>query len=72
MTYLPKTYRKQGGDTFVVASGGNIDVETGGRITFNSTLQSAIAAVATTATTDAIVALNSALTVLRNVGLIST
>lgn len=30
MTYQPKTYRKQGGDEFVVASGGKITVESGG------------------------------------------
>lgn len=33
MTYQPKTYRKQGGDEFVVASGGRITIETGGEIT---------------------------------------
>lgn len=32
MTYLPKTYRKQGGDEFVVASGGKITAEAGGTI----------------------------------------
>lgn len=30
--YQPKTYRKQGGDEFVVASGGKITVESGGMI----------------------------------------
>jgi len=51
-TYQPKTYRKQGGDEFVVAasgaitvessgdidieSGGQIDVESGGRVDFES------------------------------------
>lgn len=30
MAYVPKTYRKDGGDTMVVASGGKIDVEDGG------------------------------------------
>lgn len=29
-SYQPKTYRKQGGDEFVVASGGKITVESGG------------------------------------------
>lgn len=31
-TYMPKVYRKQGGDEFVVASGGKINVESGGQI----------------------------------------
>lgn len=30
MTYQPKTYRKDGGDTLVVASGGTIEIESGG------------------------------------------
>lgn len=33
MSYEPKTYRKDGGDTFVVASGGKIEIESGGTIT---------------------------------------
>lgn len=35
MTYVPKIYRKQGGNEFVVASGGKINVESGGVIEFN-------------------------------------
>jgi len=31
-SYQPKTYRKQGGDEFVVADGGKIVVEAGGTI----------------------------------------
>lgn len=31
-TYQPKTYRKQGGDEFVVADGGKITVENGGQL----------------------------------------
>lgn len=31
-TYQPKTYRKEGGDEFVIASGGKITVEDGGEI----------------------------------------
>lgn len=31
-TYSPKTYRKQGGNTLVIASGGLLDVESGGKI----------------------------------------
>ena len=30
---MPKTYRKDGGDTFVVADGGKIEVESGGALT---------------------------------------
>ena len=33
MSYIPKTYRKDGGDTFVVADGGKIEVESGGALT---------------------------------------
>lgn len=32
MTYIPKVYKKDGGDTQVVASGGSIDVAAGGKI----------------------------------------
>ncbi|RWP31812.1 hypothetical protein [Mesorhizobium sp.] len=35
-TYQPKVYRKQGGDEFVVASGGKITVESGGLIVIES------------------------------------
>lgn len=35
-TYQPKTYRKQGGDEFVVADGGKITVESGGEIDIES------------------------------------
>jgi hypothetical protein len=31
-TYQPKTYRKQGGDEFVIASGGKLTIEAGGKI----------------------------------------
>jgi hypothetical protein len=31
-TYQPKVYRKQGGDEFVVSSGGAITVESGGKV----------------------------------------
>lgn len=36
MSYEPKTYRKDGGDTFVVASGGEIEIESGGSIDVES------------------------------------
>ena len=34
-SYLPKVYKKSGGDTLVVASGGKIEIETGGTVTIN-------------------------------------
>lgn len=36
-TYQPKVYRQQGGDILVVAAGGEIKIETGGKITANGT-----------------------------------
>lgn len=42
-TYQPKVYSKQGGDELVVASGGVLNVETGGIIKANGTQASAIA-----------------------------
>ena len=33
-TYQPKVYRKQGGESFVVADGGDIDIEAGGSLKF--------------------------------------
>jgi multidrug resistance efflux pump len=41
-TYQPKVYKKQPGDTLVVASGGAIDIETGGVIKANGTQAGAI------------------------------
>lgn len=35
-TYQPKTYRKQGGDEYVVADGGLLTVESGGEVTVES------------------------------------
>ena len=37
-SYQPKTYRRQGGDEFVVASGGTITVESGGAVANTGTL----------------------------------
>lgn len=58
-TYQPKTYRRQGGDEFVVASGGTITVESGGVLasagtitntgTFNAGTISETVTIATTA-----------------------
>lgn len=51
-TYVPKTYHKQEGDVFVVASGGSIDIESGGLVTVDgsqlaSANQAAVGAVTT-------------------------
>lgn len=47
MSYTPKTYRKAGGDEFVVASGGAITVESGGSLTVAGSTLSDITASAT-------------------------
>jgi len=44
MSYQPKVYRKQGGDELVVASGGSIDIESGGSLELAGTAISATAA----------------------------
>jgi len=36
-TFQPKVYKKNGGDQLVVASGGSVNVETGGQILANGT-----------------------------------
>lgn len=42
MTYQPKVYRDEGGDRQVIASGGEIKVESGGIITNDGTQATAI------------------------------
>ena len=49
-TYSPKTYREQGGDRFVVASGGSLDVEASGEIDIETSGSLKIAGVAITST----------------------
>ena len=49
-TYKSKVYRKQGGDEMVVASGGVLNVETGGLIYANGAQSTAMTAAATTIT----------------------
>jgi hypothetical protein len=44
MSYSPKTYRKQGGDEFIVAPGGAINVEAGGALKLAGVAVSAAAA----------------------------
>lgn len=43
MSYQPKVYRDTGGDRQVIASGGEINVESGGKITDDGTQASHIA-----------------------------
>ncbi|HXG36527.1 MAG TPA: hypothetical protein VNL15_06135 [Dehalococcoidia bacterium] len=49
-TYQPKVYMKQGGDEQVVASGGQINIETGGKFVKNGTQEAALTAQDTTIT----------------------
>lgn len=49
-TYSPLVYSKQGGDELVVASGGEVNVESGGKITADGTQASNIASITTTGT----------------------
>ena len=49
-TYNAKVYHKQGGDELVVASGGLLNIETGGKIVVNGTQGAALTAQLTTIT----------------------
>lgn len=49
-SYNDKVYRKQGGDTLVVASGGVINVESGGQIVKDGAQQAALTTALTTIT----------------------
>lgn len=49
-TYTPLVYTEQGGATLTVASGGNIDIEAGGKITDDGTQAANVAAITTTGT----------------------
>lgn len=49
-TYQPKVYKTDGGDKMVVASGGSINIETGGTITVNGTQGAALTAQVTSIT----------------------
>jgi hypothetical protein len=74
-TYQPKFYRKEGGDTAVVASGGSIDVESGGTITNDGTQASHIADVSVTTvawTTGDKAKVNSILAAMEGVGILAT
>lgn len=49
-SYQPKTYRKQGGDEYVIANGGVLNIETGGKINANGTQGAALTTQLTTIT----------------------
>jgi hypothetical protein len=49
-TYQPKVYLKQGGEEIVVASGGKLNIETGGQIVVDGTQGAALTAQLTTIT----------------------
>lgn len=76
---ITKVYHEDGGDSFVIDSGGTLDIKSGGQITAAGTQASAItdatAAVSspTKAEFDAVVTkLNSVLAALRGVGVIAS
>lgn len=74
-TYAPKVYRAQGAEQLVVASGGSIKMETGGKILPNSGTQAAnVAAIATTGTFSTGIAakINAMRVALVNVGILAT
>lgn len=48
--YQSKVYRKQGGEEFVVASGGVLNIETGGKVKANGTQGAALTAQLTSIT----------------------
>lgn len=54
MSYSPKVYRKQGGSEMVVASGGKVTVDSGGRVVPNLTVTNVTTAGAGTYTAEAI------------------
>lgn len=77
MSYAPKTYRTDGGDTTVIASGGAINVESGGQIQADGTQAAALDDITVTGTyatdDDAIeTAVNGILAALRGAGIIAS
>lgn len=72
-TYTPLIYNKQGGNELVVASGGEINIESGGTITADGTQASHIANLATGATNAQIAtAFNTLLVAIEGVGILAT
>jgi hypothetical protein len=51
LTYTPKVYKKNGGDTLVIASGGAIEIESGATLSFESGASTTNAAIAANADT---------------------
>lgn len=74
-TYQPKVYKKAGGNTQVIANGGEINVEPGGKITADGTQAAAIDAVPTAGSAAAAAnatAINSIRVALAAVGIIAS
>lgn len=72
-TYSPLVYSKQGGSQLVVASGGQINIESGGKITADGTQASHIADLATAATNAQIAtAFNTLLVAIEGAGILAT
>lgn len=72
-TYQTKVYDKLGGNQMVVASGGSINVETGGQILANGTQAGAIADTTGSYTmTQMSTTVNSILVALRGAGVIAS
>jgi hypothetical protein len=72
-TYQPLVYRRQGGNVLVVASGGEINVESGGTITAAGTQAANIAAATGgTYSTGVQAKINSIITALEGVGVLAT
>lgn len=73
-TYTPKVYRKQGGNEMVVASGGEINVEPGGKITADGTQAANIATFTATGTFSTGIAakINALITAVEGVGITAT
>lgn len=84
-SYAPKVYRRQGGNVLIVASGGEVNVESGGKITAAGTQASHIAnapaggagdpagAYDTAAHRDAMIAtINAILVALENAGILAS
>ncbi len=74
-TYQPKVYRTAGGDTQVIASGGELRVDSGGIITNDGTQAATIADVSTATiawTTGDKAKVNAVLLALEGVGVLAT
>ena len=72
-TFGPKVYKNNNGDTVVVASGGEINIETGGAITADGTQAATIADIATDASGTVIAtAVNAIIAALKGSGVIAS